>query len=101
VTLRIVLAAQAVQDVAEIDRWWRENRLAAPDLFLEELAAALQLIRSAPFVGRHYSATSVPHVRRFLMRATRYHVYYVIGDAEAEVLAVWSAVRGTGPDLHA
>jgi plasmid stabilization system protein ParE len=100
VTLRVILAAQAARDVAEVDQWWRENRRAAPDLFLEEFSAALQLIRIAPFVGRQYRETKVPHVRRLLMRATRYHVYYAIGDAAAEVLAVWSAVRGTGPDLH-
>ena len=99
-TLRVILAAQAVRDVAEIDRWWRENRRAAPDLFLEEFSAALQLIGSAPFAGRHYRETNVPHVRRFLMRATRYHVYYVVGVAEAEVHTVWSAVRGAGPDLR-
>jgi hypothetical protein len=39
VTLRVILAAGAVQQVAEVDRWWRENRSAAPDLFLEELTA--------------------------------------------------------------
>jgi hypothetical protein len=83
--LRVVLAVQAVRDVAEVDRWWRENRLAAPDLFPEEFSAAVEWIRIAPFVGREYRETRVPHVRRLLLRAT--------------VLAVWSAVRGTGPDL--
>lgn len=97
--MRVVLAVRAVRDVAEVDRWWRQNRLAAPELFLEEFSAALELIRIAPFVGREYRETRVPHVRRLLLRATRYHVYYAIGDTAAEVLAVWSAVRGTGPDL--
>jgi hypothetical protein len=100
VTLRVVLAAQAVRDVAEIDRWWRENRRAAPDLFLEEFSAALQLIGSAPYVGRHYRETAIPHVRRLLMRATRYHVYYVVSDRAAEVHTVWGAVRGAGPELR-
>ena len=39
------------------------------------------------------------NVRRVLLRATRYHVYYVVHDEAVIVLSVWSALRGTEPDL--
>jgi hypothetical protein len=33
------------------------------------------------------------------MRATRNHVYYVERDDHVLVVAVWGAVKGSGPDL--
>ena len=79
----------------------RANRTAAPELFRNELAAALELIGLAPLAGRPYRKTQVPGVRRVLLRSTRCHVYYIVRDADALVVAVWSAVRGTGPNLGA
>jgi uncharacterized protein (TIGR04222 family) len=65
-----------------------------------ELADTFALVAAAPQLGRPYGATDVPGARRVLMRATRYHVYYVPeGEEDVVVLAVWSAVRGRGPRL--
>jgi len=33
------------------------------------------------------------------MRATRHHVYYVMGDEVVVVVAVWGALKGSGPDV--
>jgi hypothetical protein len=35
-----------------------------------------------------------------LLKATRYHVFYTVTSDEIRVLAVWSAVRRSGPDLR-
>jgi hypothetical protein len=35
--VRVELSEEADAQVDEIDIWWRENRLAAPDLFTDEL----------------------------------------------------------------
>jgi len=99
VTLPVVVALEAARHAGEIDQWWRTNRTAAPDLFRDELAAALEFIGLAPFAGRHYRRSKTQGVRRVLLRSTRYHVYYVVRDSDALVVAVWSAVRGTGPNL--
>jgi hypothetical protein len=40
--VRTTLAADA--QIREIDDWWRKNRSAAPDLFLQELTAAFDII---------------------------------------------------------
>jgi len=79
--------------------WWRANRPAARDLFIHELAGALDLLERAPNAGRRYPAGSIPGLRRLLLPSTRYHVYYVHDSEAGEVivLAVWSAVRGRGP----
>jgi plasmid stabilization system protein ParE len=90
--------AQALQAV----EWWRSNRIAAPDLFAEELAGAFDLLARAPDIGRRYRRAGIPGLRRILLPATRYHVYYVhVPDEDAcVVLAVWSAVRGRPPRLR-
>lgn len=98
---QIVIVPDADEQIREIDEWWRENRTAAPDLFVEELAAAISLLEMWPLVGRRRRHRTVPGLRRVLLRATRYHVYYVpVDETRLLVLAVWSAVRGRGPRLR-
>ena len=58
-----------------------------------------ELLESVPHIGRSYRHPTVKNVRRVLLRSTRYHVYYVVHDDAVIVLAVWSAVRGSGPVL--
>jgi plasmid stabilization system protein ParE len=96
---RIVVPPEVQAEIAAIDAWWRENRPAAPELFLEELAASCELLAGAPRIGREYSHPSVTDVRRVLLRSTRYHVYYKIHEEDVVLLAVWSGLRGHGPDL--
>jgi plasmid stabilization system protein ParE len=91
--------AVSEQHISAIDLWWRSNRPKAPDLFLDELADTLALIEAAPSLGRPWIETDVPGVRRVVMRACRYHVYYREDEDGIVVLAVWSAVRGRGPQL--
>ena len=98
-TFEVVTTPEAEGQIRTIDSWWRENRTAAPNLFSEELAAIFELLESAPHIGRSYRHPCVKNVRRVLLRSTRYHVYYVIGDRAVIVLSVWSAVRGRRPDL--
>jgi plasmid stabilization system protein ParE len=91
---------QAESQIREIDDWWRRNRSAAPDLFLDELAAAFEILSHEPQIGRVYRLSPVPGVRRILLKETRYHLYYVPGEDEVRVLAVWHAQRGVGPPLR-
>lgn len=92
---------EADAQIREIDDWWRRNRLASPDLFADELAAAFDLIGHAPQIGRSYRRSPVPGTRRVLLKGTRYHVYYVPRSDDVRVLAVWHAQRGVGPPLRA
>jgi plasmid stabilization system protein ParE len=97
----VFIVPDAELQIRTIDVWWRENRLAAQGLFSEELAAAIELIASAPRIGRRRRHRGVPGLRRVLMRATRYHVYYAPSDDGKRlfVLAVWSALRGKAPPV--
>ena len=98
-TARIVVTGEAEQQARTIDTWWRQERPAAPGLFTEELAAAFALLGDAPEAGRRYPHPTVSDVRRILLRSTRYHVYR-LQENDVIVLAVWSGVRGSGPELE-
>ena len=94
----VVTTPKADAQILEIDAWWRDNRDRAPDLFEQELSLAFRMLSTEPGVGKRY-----PHpgaeVRRLLLRSTRNHVYYVEQDDRVVVVAVWGAIKGSGPDL--
>jgi plasmid stabilization system protein ParE len=100
VTIPVRTTPEVDAQIREIDRWWRQNRPAASEVFLDELAAAFGIIGEAPLIGRRYRRSSVRDTRRLLLRQTRYHVYYVPRTADVIVLAVWHARRGVGPPLR-
>jgi len=100
VSLPVRTTPEADVQILEIDRWWRKNRLAVPELFLDELNESFELIAGAPQIGRLYRHAPVRHVRRLLLKGTRYHVYYVPVAHEVMVLAVWHAQRGGGPPFR-
>jgi plasmid stabilization system protein ParE len=84
--------------IFEIDAWWRANREKAPEKFEDELANAFETLATTPGVGQRYPRPGAS-VRRVLLRSTKNHVYYVEEDDRVLVVAVWGAVRGSGPDL--
>ena len=98
-TTRVVVTPEAYQQALTINTWWRAERTAAPQLFSQELADALDLIGSVPQAGRRYPHLTLPDVRRVLLRSSRYHVYYKTHEDAVIILAVWSAIRGSGPEL--
>ena len=100
-SLPVRTTPEAEAQIREIDSWWRRNRSASPDLFLDELSAAFDIVGHAPMIGHLYRRSPIAGTRRLLLRAARYHVYYVTSGAEVHVLAVWHARRGVGPPLRA
>ena len=96
--MRVELSDEAHAQVRTVDVWWRENRLAAPDLFSTELRLALTALEQMPTLGTPYEA-GTKKVRRLLLRRTHYHVYFVEQNAALYIVAVWSAFRGRGPSL--
>lgn len=100
--MKLVFDGRALDDIEAMGAWWRANRLAAPDLFEEELAAVLDLIRRAPASVAIYRArTGGERVRRLLMPRTKNHVYFVHDAATqvVRVVALWGAVKRRGPPL--
>ena len=97
----IRVTPQAEEQAVAAASWWAQNRVAAPGLFTDELLGALDMLSGTPDVGRRYRRARIPGLRRILLPRTRYHVYYVHEPESCKVvvLAVWSAVRGQGPEL--
>jgi len=101
-SVRVRTTAAADEMAEQIDAWWRANRLAAPNMFLQELTETLALLAEAPNAGAPYTHRTISGVRRYYLLRTRYHVYYVHDTAADElvILAVWSALRGSAPALR-
>jgi len=49
--MNVELAPRARAQVRQIDEWWRHNRPAAPTLFAEELATALEAMTRGVLFG--------------------------------------------------
>jgi plasmid stabilization system protein ParE len=98
--MKLRLARKALAEAKRLKTWWRENRPAAPDLFEEELNAALDRIAAAPNVGTLYEQGKLgASVRRVLLPKTKNHVYYAVHDNEIVVVSIWGAPKRRGPQL--
>lgn len=96
--MKVDLSDEADQQAEQIDIWWRAHRLAAPDLFTDELDEALVALGETPTLGVIYQAGEVA-VRRILLPRSHYHVYFIQEEQRIFVVAVWNAFRGRGPKL--
>ena len=98
---RVVIVAEAEQQLRDVDRWWVTNRQAAPDLFLNELDRAIDLLSELPEIGPKFQRTNRIGIRRLLLRRSKYWVYYLYDAKRAIVyiLAIWSTFRGSDPHL--
>ena len=54
--MSLEFTARALREARAQDRWWRENRHAAPELFMEELQRAFEQVRTAPNLGGIFKA---------------------------------------------
>jgi len=98
---RIEFSPDALEQIRIVHDWWRIHRPAAPELLREELAAALETIRSSPNAAKAYPFSAIPGLRRLLMSRTRYHLYLTFHEQRALIFvhALWHASRGQGPAL--
>jgi plasmid stabilization system protein ParE len=96
---RVELSPEALEHAQAIRAWWIENRPAAPNLFADELGAAIRKLKAAPRTGARYEDAPVHDMRRVLLSRTRYHVYYTVDDDSqlVRVHAIWHTSREHGP----
>lgn len=97
----VVVVDVAEAQLLEIVAWWSANRRAAPDLVLEEFERCVTLLESTPDVGISFR-TSIPGVRRLVMKKTRHFIYYIHDATRAVVyiIAVWGTPKGGDPVLR-
>jgi plasmid stabilization system protein ParE len=83
------------------NKWWRENRPLAPDLFAIELGEAVTRLRTIPGIGTPHPTARRPHLKRLLLAGTGCHVYFEVDEKkdESRILMLWGAPRGKEPKL--
>lgn len=98
---QLEVAPRAEAQIRAISEWWRANRQAAPDLFVQELATALDTLVGTPGGGAKYSERRGVEIRRVLLQRSRHHVYFSYDEQTdiVSVRAVWHGARGKGPPL--
>lgn len=99
--LRIEIEPQAIAQLDELDMWWREHRPESRTSVLDELEHALAALREQPDIGALYTRGGVHNVRLLRLHGTPYLLYYhhEPGGDLLSVVAVWSGMRGVGPDV--
>jgi plasmid stabilization system protein ParE len=99
--LHIEVSELADEQIREADRWWRENRLKAPNAVREELERIGSLIALGPQIGARAVNVRLPGVRRIHIERIHCDVYYrVVGSPEyVEIVAFWGSRRGSGPPI--
>ena len=98
--MKVRLALRALSEAERCKTWWLTNRPLTPELFDEEIAAAIERIGAGPGLGAIYPSSFDRTVRRVLMPRTKNHVYYVVRESEVVVLSVWGAPRAKGPKVQ-
>ena len=98
--MKFEISRRARREIERIGRWWVDNRPAARELFVHELAEAERLLRTAPDTEA-WRTRGGKVIRRWLLPKTQYHLYFLY-DAKSDrllVVAVWGATRGKDPNL--
>jgi len=97
---RVEFTEDATEQAQAAAAWWRANRSAAPDLFEDELAFALDLLAKMPPLTQVWGEVEGKSVRKIRLPRTRYSLYFVIeGDDLVMVHALWHGARGSAPPL--
>ena len=98
--MRVKVTKRAERRIELVDRFWRKNRLDAPNLFKEELMAAEIRLSDDPLAGKA-CVISGKQLRRLLLERTEQWVYYVVRERQQLVVVwtVWGARRGRDPKL--
>jgi len=96
--VKVKVTRRAERRIEIVDRFWRENRLAAPDLFKEELTVAELRLSQEPYAGRA-CLIGGKQLRRLLLPRTEQWVYYVVRARQGLVVVqtIWGARRGRDP----
>jgi len=98
-TFQIEFTDAATGQAEAATTWWRANRLAAPALFDDELAYALDLLARMPPPTQVWGEVEGKPVRKVRLPRTGHALYFTIEDDLVTVHALWHGARGSGPPL--
>lgn len=100
--LPVTFTARARRQINEADEWWIEHRPSAPFAVEEEVTRIASLISAHPEVGVRVVNVRLRGVRKVHAERVHYDLYYrLLGSPPhtVEILAFWSAWRGSRPTI--
>jgi hypothetical protein len=98
--VKVKLTKRAEKRVEIVDRFWRTNRLEAPDLLKEELAAAEARLLEDPNAGIVCLVRGKKYLRLLLPKTEQWLYYRVYPQRGLIVVqTIWGARRGRDPKL--
>lgn len=100
--LPVKVTRRARREIRQASSWWAEHRTKAPHAFREDIQRAFDTLARQPLIGPPATNETLTGVRRLHLGRIRYYLYYRVKDdpQRVEILALWHASRGTGPDLE-
>ena len=98
-SFRVEFTDGATDQAEAAATWWWANRPAAPALFDEELAYALDLLARMPPPTQLWGEVEGKPVRKARLPRTGHALYFTIEDDLVTVHALWHGARGSGPPL--
>jgi plasmid stabilization system protein ParE len=98
--VKVKITTHAEKRIEIVDRFWRKNRLEAPNLLKEELSAAEARLREDPYAGTVCIVRGKKYLR-LLLPKTEQWLYYRVHSERALVVVqtIWGARRGRDPKL--
>ena len=98
--MKVKVTRRAEERIEVVDRFWRTNRLEAPELLKEELVMAEVQLSQDPYAGRA-CVMGGKQLRRLLLPRTEQWLYYVVRQKQQVVVVqtIWGARRGREPKL--
>ena len=97
--MNVRFSPRALSEAEAKKRWWRKNRQYSPDLFDDEITAAIEAIRRDPNIGEIHPSKHPAIVRKRLMPRTHNHVYFAVHEGVILILSILGAPRRRGPRL--
>ena len=93
---------EAELHILKLSAWWRTHREKAPNLFRDQLAAAFAYLAENPLAGEPYRRRGFKDIRRYHLKKTPYHIYYLprMDQGDVVIVAVWSGMRKKGPTIR-
>lgn len=90
---RVRIAGRALSEYEIGEAWWRVHRDKAPGLLKAEFEEAIGLLSEHPEAGT--LSQDHPELRRFLLRKSRYALFYRVNqdESQVEILAFWHTSR--------
>jgi hypothetical protein len=98
--VKVKITKRAEKRIEIVDRFWRKNRLEAPDLLKEELAAAEACLLEDPHAGTPCMMRGKRYLR-LLIPNTEQWLYYKVRPQRNLIVVqtIWGARRGRDPKL--